>query len=455
MNDNKDTTPDKVYRPPQHVRQDFGTRWESRAPEAIDTLNKHGQANVAWAAAYQKYGTKAFPRADPADAGWQLSRAAVEMVQANISGSECPGLEEIENTVEALAKLGFIRLEQEHTTPEQPDMSFSDLSPTDQLLAAAPKDVLVPMALTIARMHTGELLQQLTNQPWSDLACQALVEFASTPAEIPWAGWKGGEESPIKDEEVEVWEWCSRDGREVWSSTTKPSKLRWKHIGKAADIVAYRVTKWAHTHGPKWAESLLPRALEQTKEWKEKYEKLKEESAARIADLETRLRNAAADADAGIKDMDSRRCSAVLSLQQARARVAHLEFMIAAYPPGIAILRPIAEADRVPVPPGCTRAYWSKQDGCLGTGRWATDSDFLDFRSPVEAPTEESPAPTETVSPEAPAWVPSCGAVVRLKSHGPEMTVSLIEDGKCLCVWFVGSTVHEHRFAADMLAPQK
>jgi uncharacterized protein YodC (DUF2158 family) len=38
------------------------------------------------------------------------------------------------------------------------------------------------------------------------------------------------------------------------------------------------------------------------------------------------------------------------------------------------------------------------------------------------------------------------GDQVSLKSGGPKMTVSLVEDDEAVCIWFEGQLQHTHRF---------
>jgi hypothetical protein len=57
----------------------------------------------------------------------------------------------------------------------------------------------------------------------------------------PWTEWHGGP-CPLKDEEVEEWEYKMRDGE-----TRKcgyPFSRRWEHLICESDIIAYRVLKW-------------------------------------------------------------------------------------------------------------------------------------------------------------------------------------------------------------------
>jgi hypothetical protein len=70
---------------------------------------------------------------------------------------------------------------------------------------------------------------------------------AEKPDEIPWIEWHGGP-CPLKDEEVEEWEYKCRNG--YWSGIDKgaPSCRDWKHGSQHrshhTDIIAYRVLKW-------------------------------------------------------------------------------------------------------------------------------------------------------------------------------------------------------------------
>ncbi len=63
------------------------------------------------------------------------------------------------------------------------------------------------------------------------------------PDEIPWIEWHGGPR-PLKDEEVEEWEFKCRDGEPSKAIEEEPSNWRWFHEGSIGDIIAYRVLKW-------------------------------------------------------------------------------------------------------------------------------------------------------------------------------------------------------------------
>jgi len=60
--------------------------------------------------------------------------------------------------------------------------------------------------------------------------------------EEPWTEWHGGE-CPLKDDEVEEWEYKISCGAGE-KFRRKPSTMRWRHIGSGGDIIAYRVLKW-------------------------------------------------------------------------------------------------------------------------------------------------------------------------------------------------------------------
>ena len=51
------------------------------------------------------------------------------------------------------------------------------------------------------------------------------------------------------------------------------------------------------------------------------------------------------------------------------------------------------------------------------------------------------------------AFVPKAGDTVRLKSGGPTMTVTRVENEEAYCVWFEGNKNHDHTF--PMLSLEK
>lgn len=65
-------------------------------------------------------------------------------------------------------------------------------------------------------------------------------------AKPEWISWHGGE-CPLKDEEVEEWEYKMRDGGVA--EFNPPSERYWKHNDYPADIIAYRVLKWKKPQG--------------------------------------------------------------------------------------------------------------------------------------------------------------------------------------------------------------
>ncbi len=92
--------------------------------------------------------------------------------------------------------------------------------------------------------------------PWC-WACPANIRegcFYVVPADDgpPWIPHDGGP-CPLKDEEVEEWEWKLRDGQIV-GGPFDPSKRIWSHTYEnTSDIIAYRVLKWKPGHGPQAA----------------------------------------------------------------------------------------------------------------------------------------------------------------------------------------------------------
>lgn len=70
------------------------------------------------------------------------------------------------------------------------------------------------------------------------------MDYRIKPDEIPWIEWHGGP-CPLRDEEVEKWEYRLRDGSLIPSNLdVKPSTLSWVHYKYGSDIIAYRVLKW-------------------------------------------------------------------------------------------------------------------------------------------------------------------------------------------------------------------
>lgn len=60
----------------------------------------------------------------------------------------------------------------------------------------------------------------------------------------PWIAWHGGE-CPLKDDEVEEWEYMLRD-KSITKTSNSPSRLKvyWLNDDHVEDIISYRVLKW-------------------------------------------------------------------------------------------------------------------------------------------------------------------------------------------------------------------
>lgn len=94
----------------------------------------------------------------------------------------------------------------------------------------------------------GKVIQIMTNLGWQDFKAPAFAAEASAyrikPDEIPWIKWHGGE-CPLKDGEVEEWEFKMRCGTLVPSHhTSHPTRCTWRHDEDGCDIISYRVLKW-------------------------------------------------------------------------------------------------------------------------------------------------------------------------------------------------------------------
>jgi uncharacterized protein YodC (DUF2158 family) len=76
-------------------------------------------------------------------------------------------------------------------------------------------------------------------------AREAAIKGLTGPAWIP----HDGGPCPLKDEEVEEFEFRIRDGK-VSGNVFVPSGWRWSNDGTTGDIIAYRVLKWKPGHGP-------------------------------------------------------------------------------------------------------------------------------------------------------------------------------------------------------------
>lgn len=98
----------------------------------------------------------------------------------------------------------------------------------------------------------GKVIQSFNHERniWQDCPSPAFeggTEYRIKPDEIPWIEWHGGP-CPLKDEEVEEWEFKRRDGDVVANDEIDPPSTRtWSHNEKLArdlEIIAYRVLKW-------------------------------------------------------------------------------------------------------------------------------------------------------------------------------------------------------------------
>lgn len=85
---------------------------------------------------------------------------------------------------------------------------------------------------------------------------------AEKPDEISWIKWNGGP-CPLRDEEVEEWEFSMREDGKT-KTTDTPSSFRWKHEQDTDDIIAYRVLKWREKKpkGPLGPDDFLKKVKE-------------------------------------------------------------------------------------------------------------------------------------------------------------------------------------------------
>ena len=75
------------------------------------------------------------------------------------------------------------------------------------------------------------------------------VDLDAQPEEPAWIPHDGGP-CPLKDEEVEEWEYKMRDGDHIKHPDGEPSAYCWNHKGYDHDIMEYRVTKPAQPWQP-------------------------------------------------------------------------------------------------------------------------------------------------------------------------------------------------------------
>lgn len=183
---------------------------------------------------------------------------------------------------------------------------------------------------------------------WEKTASAVLAAFGSKPAEIPWTEWRGGE-CPLKDEEVEKWEYRFKSGEVIERPSDLPSAYDWSLDGD--NISAYRVLKWKPGFGP-------------VVDWRAKFE-AQETTLNQV--LET-VGNILARAE------------------KAEAELARV--IEESEQPQLSTLRPISEAG--PVPAGCVRVYEHEDGGQLFINDYyaSIDTHFADIRLPAESTPE-------------------------------------------------------------------
>jgi len=241
-----------------------------------------------------------------------------------------------------------------------------------------------------------------------------LREEMSQPAEIPWTEWRDGE-CPLKDEEVEEWEFRVRSG-EIYN-WNPPSERFWRHDGDPTNIIAYRVTKWREGFGPAAVD------------WKAKCDFWNQRCLEKENDI---------------------------LLQQARAEKAESELanakeiIASMHSVKLSTLRPIAEAGEVPA--GAVRVwgyyYAIEERWTLTTWRDARDTHFADILLPPEA---KAPA-VEAAKRERPCGLNSALDMMpdepaeTFEAHGKTWTVHAPGDpmpcdgGASIMVLFSGGT---------------
>ena len=115
------------------------------------------------------------------------------------------------------------------------------------------------------------------SQDWKAVVQSVITEHERRKAEqvkpepeIPWIQWHGGE-CPLKDDEVEQWEFMLANG-ESCKDLSEPSTYSWQAMDSRWDIIAYRVLKWkvkpewklpdppegAAWHRTDWTQDMLP-----------------------------------------------------------------------------------------------------------------------------------------------------------------------------------------------------
>lgn len=263
-----------------------------------------------------------------------------------------------------------------------------------------------------------------------------ILEPVETPEEIPWTAWHGGE-CPLKDEEVEEYEWKLRDGTIQPGSATNyglfpPQGRKWNHIGNDFDIIAYRVTKWKEGFGPV--------------DWKARAEKAEAELAKRINLVQQ------------IKALQL----STLRLPESKA-------------PDVAATAEVAKPETFEAHGKTwTRHAPGDPPPCDGDAliEWIFDSEYsgevtfipnqfrkahalkswsgiIGWRYADKVP-EVIHEGGEVL--QVALWTPQVGDVVTLKSGGPKMTV-LDPHPICYCSWFSDGEFYSNNFPASTLIP--
>lgn len=285
------------------------------------------------------------------------------------------------------------------------------------------------------------------------------LEPVEQPAEIPWTPWNGGE-CPLKDEEVEEWEYTLRYGG-INKKLVFPSTYRWTHTGGNGDIIAYRVTKWREGFDPvgwkaKCGESLT--ALQISKSCHEKAETAlgnllaiihrdgghyqsehgAEKAVEEAHQVWSRLisRTEKAEAELALMTLDYDKC------RRERGELLNQRDQLLTHPQ-LSTLRPIAEAGEVPA--GCVRVYGQfleREKRWIATTSQFNDAHFADIHIPESETPEvihDGGEVFEKVEPVKPT--PST-----FTAHGKEWTRHVPGDpmpcdGDARVEWLLGSEI--------------
>lgn len=207
------------------------------------------------------------------------------------------------------------------------------------------------------------------------------------PADDPaWIPHDGGP-CPLKDEEVEEWEWKMRDGCINASvGTHLPSERYWHHTGHAFEIIAYRVLKWKPGHGP---QATKPKTFEaQGKTW---------------------FKHVPGD------PMPCNGDRKVCLLRRDREEYADVAVNGKTWDWADPVIFGWRYADEQP------------EQETPEEAKAANLKAFNEFQDEIHATWENA---------DAQPWQPAPGDVVRLKSGGPEMTVSAVQDSLATAYMF-------------------